>query len=55
MMGAIQVLPSTGLASTTTATASVSSITPNASVTLTANVVDASQGPPCRLASFNSS
>jgi hypothetical protein len=44
MMAAIQVLPSTGLASTTTATASVSSITPNASVTLTANVVDASTG-----------
>jgi FtsP/CotA-like multicopper oxidase with cupredoxin domain len=44
MMAAIQVLPSTGLASATTATASVSSITPNAGVTLTANVVDASTG-----------
>jgi FtsP/CotA-like multicopper oxidase with cupredoxin domain len=44
MMGAIQVLPSSGLASTTNATASASSITPNGSVTLTANVVDASTG-----------
>ncbi len=43
MMGEIQVLPS-GSASTTTATASSSSITPNGSVTLTANVVDASTG-----------
>ena len=40
MMGAIQVLPA-GAASAITATASASSITPNASVTLTANVVDA--------------
>jgi FtsP/CotA-like multicopper oxidase with cupredoxin domain len=44
MMAAIQVLPSTGLPSSTTATASVSSAEPNASVTLTANVVDASTG-----------
>ena len=44
MMGAIQVLPSSGLASTTTATASASSITPNGNITLTANVVDASTG-----------
>jgi FtsP/CotA-like multicopper oxidase with cupredoxin domain len=44
MMGEIQVLASTGLASTTTATASTSSVTPNGTVTLTANVVDASTG-----------
>jgi FtsP/CotA-like multicopper oxidase with cupredoxin domain len=44
MMGAIQVLPSSGLGSTTTATASASSITPNGKITLTANVVDASTG-----------
>jgi FtsP/CotA-like multicopper oxidase with cupredoxin domain len=44
MMGAIQVLPSSGSASTTTVTTSTSSITPNGSVTLTANVVDASTG-----------
>jgi FtsP/CotA-like multicopper oxidase with cupredoxin domain len=44
MMGAIQVLPSSGLASATTATASTNSITPNGKVTLTANVVDASTG-----------
>jgi FtsP/CotA-like multicopper oxidase with cupredoxin domain len=43
MMGAIEVLPA-GAASAITATASVSSITPNASVTLTANVVDAATG-----------
>jgi FtsP/CotA-like multicopper oxidase with cupredoxin domain len=42
MMGAIQVLPSSGLASTTTATASAGSITPNGKITLTASVVDAS-------------
>jgi FtsP/CotA-like multicopper oxidase with cupredoxin domain len=44
MMGAIQVLPSSGLASTTTATASAGSITPNGKITLTASVVDASTG-----------
>ena len=44
MMGAIQVLPSSGLASTTTGTASASSITPNGKITLTASVVDASTG-----------
>jgi len=44
MMGAIEVLPSSGSASTTTVTTSSSSITPNGSVTLTANVVDASTG-----------
>ena len=44
MMGEIQVLPSSGLASATTATASASSITPNGNITLTANVVDASTG-----------
>jgi FtsP/CotA-like multicopper oxidase with cupredoxin domain len=46
MMGAIQVLPSAGLASTTTANVSAASVTPNASVTLTASVVDASTGTP---------
>src|ERR1700733_2793533 len=44
MMGSIQVLPSAGLASTTTATASTSSLTPNRTISLTANVVDASTG-----------
>jgi FtsP/CotA-like multicopper oxidase with cupredoxin domain len=44
MMGEIQVLPSAGLASSTTATASTSSVTPNASITLTAKVLDASTG-----------
>jgi FtsP/CotA-like multicopper oxidase with cupredoxin domain len=44
MMGEIQVLPSAGLVSATTATASTSSVSPNASITLTANVVDASTG-----------
>ena len=44
MMGAIQVLPSAGLASTTTATASTSSVTPNGKISLTANVVDATTG-----------
>jgi FtsP/CotA-like multicopper oxidase with cupredoxin domain len=44
MMGAIQVLSSSGLASTTTATASAGSITPNGKITLTASVVDASTG-----------
>jgi FtsP/CotA-like multicopper oxidase with cupredoxin domain len=44
MMGEIQVLPSAGLVSATTATASTSNVTPNASITLTANVVDASTG-----------
>ncbi len=44
MMGAIQVLPSSGLASTTGATASAGSITPNGKITLTASVVDASTG-----------
>jgi FtsP/CotA-like multicopper oxidase with cupredoxin domain len=44
MMGAIQVLPSSGLASTTTATASAGSIAPNGKITLNATVVDASTG-----------
>ena len=44
MMAAIQVLPSTGVASTTTATASASSVSPNAKITLTVNVADASSG-----------
>jgi FtsP/CotA-like multicopper oxidase with cupredoxin domain len=44
MMGAIQVLPSSGLASATSATASAGSITPNGKITLTASVVDASTG-----------
>jgi len=43
MMGVIQVLPA-GSASTTTATASTASITPNQTITLTANVVDAATG-----------
>jgi FtsP/CotA-like multicopper oxidase with cupredoxin domain len=46
MMGAIQVLPSTGSASSTTVTTSAANITPNGHVTLTANVVDASSGAP---------
>ncbi len=44
MMGAIQVLPSSGSASTTTATASAGSIAPNGKLTLNASVVDASTG-----------
>ena len=44
MMGAIQVLPSAGLASATTATASTSSVTPNGKISLAANVVDATTG-----------
>ena len=44
MMAAIQVLPSAGLASTTTATASTSSVTPNGKISLTANVFDATTG-----------
>jgi FtsP/CotA-like multicopper oxidase with cupredoxin domain len=44
MMGEIQVLPSSGSASATTATASASSVTPNGKITLTADVVDASSG-----------
>ncbi len=44
MMGAIQVLPSSGSASATTVATSAASITPNGSVTLTANVVDATSG-----------
>ncbi len=43
MMGEIQVLPA-GSSSATTVTASTSSIGPNGSVTLTANVVDAATG-----------
>jgi len=43
MMGMIQVLPA-GSASTTTAAASTASITPNQTITLTANVVDAATG-----------
>jgi hypothetical protein len=39
MMGAIQVLPA-GSPSTTTETASSTSLSPNANVILTANVVD---------------
>jgi hypothetical protein len=46
MMGEIQVLPSAGSASATTATASASSVTPNGKITLTASVVDASTGAP---------
>jgi FtsP/CotA-like multicopper oxidase with cupredoxin domain len=46
MMAEIQVLPSTGSASITTATASTSSIKPNANVTLTASVTDATTGNP---------
>ena len=44
MMGEIQVLPSAGSASATTATASASSVTPNGKITLAASVVDASTG-----------
>jgi FtsP/CotA-like multicopper oxidase with cupredoxin domain len=44
MMAAIQVLPSAGLASTTTAAASTSSVTPNGKISLTANVGDATTG-----------
>jgi FtsP/CotA-like multicopper oxidase with cupredoxin domain len=44
MMGEIQVLPSAGSASATTATASASSVTPNGKITLTASIVDASTG-----------
>ncbi len=43
MMGALEVLPS-GAASTTTATLSTDSLAPNASITLTADVADASTG-----------
>jgi FtsP/CotA-like multicopper oxidase with cupredoxin domain len=43
MMGEIEVLPS-GAASTTTAEASASSVTPNGTITLTANVADAATG-----------
>jgi FtsP/CotA-like multicopper oxidase with cupredoxin domain len=46
MMAEIQVLPSTGSASTIAATASGSSITPNANVMLTASVIDAATGNP---------
>ena len=46
MMGEIQILPSTGSASAATATASASSIAPNGSVTMTANVLDATTGNP---------
>ena len=45
MMGEIQVLPP-GSASAVTATASTSSVTPNGSITLAANVVDATTGNP---------
>jgi FtsP/CotA-like multicopper oxidase with cupredoxin domain len=45
MMGEIQVLPP-GSASATTVTASASSVAPNGSITLTANVVDAATGNP---------
>ena len=56
MMGAIQVLPSAGSASTTTATASASSVSPNAKITLTANVVGrCDREPPRRRALSNSS
>ena len=40
MMGEIQVLPSVGSVSVTTATSSESSVSPNQSITLTANVLD---------------
>jgi FtsP/CotA-like multicopper oxidase with cupredoxin domain len=43
MMGVIQVLPA-GAGSTTTATASTASITPNQTIALTANVLDAATG-----------
>ena len=45
MMGVIQVLPA-GFTSSVTATASTSSITPNGTITLAANVVDAATGNP---------
>lgn len=45
MMGEIQVLPA-GSASAVAVTASASSVTPNASITLTANVTDATTGNP---------
>ena len=45
MMGEIQVLPA-GSSSTTTATISASSITPNGNITLNANVVDSTTGNP---------
>ena len=44
MMGEIQVLPSPGSASVTTAIASASNVTPNGSITLTANVADQATG-----------
>jgi hypothetical protein len=44
MMGEIQVLPSAGSASATTATASASSVTPNGNITLAASVFDAATG-----------
>jgi FtsP/CotA-like multicopper oxidase with cupredoxin domain len=44
MMGEIQILPSAGSASATTASASASSVTPNGKITLTASVVDATSG-----------
>ena len=53
MMAEIQVLPSAGFASTTTATASTCSITPNAKISLTANVVDATTGVPLQRAWFS--
>jgi hypothetical protein len=46
MMGEIQVLPSSGLAASTSAAASASSVTPNGNITLTAKVVDAATGNP---------
>ena len=46
MMGEIQVLPSTGSGSRVTAAASVTSITPNGNITLTAQVADAVTGNP---------
>ena len=44
MMGEIQVLPSAGSVSVTTATASESSVTPNQGISLTANVIDQTTG-----------
>jgi FtsP/CotA-like multicopper oxidase with cupredoxin domain len=55
MMGAIQVLHSSGSASTTTVTTSASSITPNGNVILTANVVDAPPEPQHRRGQYSSS
>jgi FtsP/CotA-like multicopper oxidase with cupredoxin domain len=46
MMGAIQVLPSSGSAATVTASASASSLTPNGNVTLTASVAATTTGSP---------